>query len=247
VADGRMKGRVKGLLAGQHPDTDPGAQADPLHAGHMPAQMAPPGYALIPSQRPPSGGMADADAERQALQVLMLARRTADEHVASANRQAEAIRAEARTVAEQIAREAQDAAERARRDGDRALSEAQTRAAQIVHDAQAAANDLRGEAERERAEARSSAGQMVEAAKARAAELERSADEQYEAAIGRLAVERDALQQQIEALRHFDQEYRTRLRVFMHGQLRALGEGEPAVGDIPAPDTLPPTGRPERS
>src|SRR5262249_41249094 len=128
--------------------------------------------------------------------------------------------------------------ERARRDAERMLSEAQTRAARIVHDAQAEADDLRNEADQERAEAHTSAGQMIDAAQARAAELDREAQDRYAAAIDGLAAERTSLQQQIEALHQLDREYRTRLRVFVHDQLRALDEGESAVGDIPMPDAI---------
>lgn len=242
MAEGRMKGRVKGLLAG-HPDADPRTDADLPPGPRIPPQMLPPDHAMASGPRGSSAGMADSDAERQALQVLMLARRTADEHVALANRQADAVRADARAAAEQIVREAQDAAERSRRDAERALSEAQTRANQIVHDAQAVADDLRNEAEQERADAHAAAGQTIDAAKAHAADLEREAEERYEEAIGGLAEERAALQQEIEALHQFDREYRTRLRVFMHNQLRALDEGEPATGDLPMAADAMPAGR----
>jgi len=236
-----MKGRVKGLLAGSPADPDP-RDADLPLGPRIPPQMMPPDYAMSPH---PSG-MADSEAERQALQVLMLARRTADEHVALANRQADAVRADARAAAEQIVREAQDAAERARREADRALSEAQQQANQIVHDAQAAANDLRNEADKERANARAAAVQTVDAAKAHAADLEREAEQRYEAAIGGLAEERAALQQEIEALHQFDREYRTKLRVFMHSQLRALDEGGPANGEFPIPADAMSIGRPDQ-
>lgn len=241
-----MKGRVKGVRAGSHPDPDPRVDADPALVGGMPAQMLPPEQVMVPGPYPSPVGMADAAAERQALQVLMLAGRTADEHVAAANHQAEAICADARTTAEQIVREAHDVAGRARRDADRLVSEAQSRAAQVVHDAQVAAEDSRREAEQERAAARTSADQAIAAAHAHADELEREAEERYAEAVGGLADERATLQQQIEALRRFDREYRTRLRVFMHGQLRALDEGEPPPADIPMPAHAAPAGQPEQ-
>ena len=241
-----MKSRVKGVRADSHPDPDLRVDVDPAPIGGLPAQMLAPEQVMVPGQYPPPVGMADAAAERQALQVLMLAGRTADEHVAAANHQAEVICAEARTTAEQIVREAHDVAERARRDADRLVSEAQLRATQAVHDAQVAAGDLRREAEQERAAASTSAEQAVAAAQAHADELEREAEERYAEAIGGLAEERAALQQQIETLRQFDREYRTRLRVFMHGQLRALDEGEPPPADIPMPAHAVPTDLPEQ-
>lgn len=238
-----MKSRVKGVRAGS-PNPDPRVDVDPALFAGVPTQMLPPEQVMVPGPYPSPAGMADAAAERQALQVLMLARRTADEHVAAANHQAEAICADARTTADQIVREAHDAAERARRDADRLMSEAQSRAAQVMHDAQADAEDLRREAEQERAAARTSADQAIADAQAHAAELEREAEERYAEAVGGLADERVALQQQIEALQRFDREYRTRLRVFMHGQLRALDEGEPPPADIPMPPQPMPAEQP---
>jgi len=241
-----MKSRIKGVRAGSHPNPDPRMDVDPGFVGGIPTQMLPPDQVMAPGPYSPPAGMADAAAERQALQVLMLARRTADEHVADATQQAEAICADARTTAEQIVREAHDVAERARREADRLVSEAQSRAAQVIHDAQAAAEDLRREAEQERVAARTSADQAIAAAQAHAAELEQEAEERYEEAVGGLADERMALQQQIDALQRFDREYRTRLRVFMHGQLRALDEGEPPPADIPMPADAVPAGQPEQ-
>src|SRR5918993_1083629 len=175
-----MKGRVRGLFSGPSPENE------------LPDQMPDP---------------TDPDA-RQALQVLMLAQRTADDHVATAQHQAERIRADARATAEQIARDAQAHADDARRESDKALAEAQARAEQRVQEAQAHAEGL-----------------------------EREAEQRYEDAVGGLAAKREALQRQIEELQQFDREYRERLRTFMEGQLRELGVNEPASskGEAPAP------------
>ena len=55
----------------------------------------------------------------QALQVLTLAQRTAEEHVARAHHQADKIRTDALAAAEQIARDAQVHAHNVRREAER--------------------------------------------------------------------------------------------------------------------------------
>jgi cell division septum initiation protein DivIVA len=209
VTDNRMKGRVRGLFSGPSPENE------------LPDQMHDP---------------TDPDA-RQALQVLMLAQRTADDHVATAQHQAERIRADARATAEQIAREAQAHADDARRESDKALSDARARAEQMDRDAQAYAEDARRESDKALAEAQARAEQRVQEAQAHAEGLEREAEQRYEEALGGLSAKREALQQQVEELQQFDREYRERLRTFMEGQLRELGVNEPASakGEAPAP------------
>jgi cell division septum initiation protein DivIVA len=199
VTDSRMKGRKRGLFGGPTADEE---LHDPLPDPN------------------------DPDA-RQALQVLMLAQRTADDHVAQAQRQAEKIRADARATAEQIAREARAHAEEARRAADKALADARGRADQMDREAQAEAEQARREIDRLLADARARAEQLDRDAQAHAENLEREAEQRYEEAVGGLSAKRAALQQQIEALQKFDLDYRARLRSFMQGQLRALGVEEP--------------------
>jgi cell division septum initiation protein DivIVA len=217
VTDSRMKDRVKGLLAGT------GAEVEP----------PPPDQAAVPS---------DAGLPRQALQVLTLAQRTAEEHLASARQDAEKIRAEARASAEQVAKEAQGHAETVRRDADKALAEARAGAARVVEEAQAHADHTRQQIETMLAEARAQAETIVAEAQTNAEELRQQAEQRYQDVVGSLAAKREALQQQIEALEQFDREYRARLTKFMQGQLRALWVDEPRVnadlddgsGDAPA-------------
>jgi vacuolar-type H+-ATPase subunit H len=168
-----MKGRVKGLLGGVSPLDGPAEQTD------------------VPS---------DPSTQRQALQVLTLAQRTAEEHVASAHHQADKICADARATAEQIARDAQAHADELQRNADKALAAAQARAAEIAKDAQANADELKHQAQ-----------------------------QRYQDVVGSLAAKREALQQQIEALEQFDRDYRSRLTAFMQTQLRALWVDEPHV------------------
>jgi cell division septum initiation protein DivIVA len=207
VADGRVKGRVKGLLGGASAEDTP---VDPT-----PTPMPMPSWA-------------DPDAQRQALQVLTLAQRTADEHVASVQQQANSIRAGARAAADQIAQEAQAHAEAIRREAAKKIADAQATAEKIVKDAQAHGDGIRRDAAKALADARATAASIVKDSQAAATGLERDAQQQYDNVVGTLETKRAALQEQIEALQTFDGDYRSRLRTFMTGQLQALGdEGAP--------------------
>ncbi|MBB5873516.1 vacuolar-type H+-ATPase subunit H [Allocatelliglobosispora scoriae] len=217
MTDHRLKGRVKGLFAGQPMDSEPFDEQPP---------MVPAGPALgqVPHQAPQ-----DSEAERQALQVLVLARRTADEHVSTAQHEAHKIRAEARAWADEVAREVQANAETVRRDADEALADARAKAEQVSRDAQAGVESARRESEKILAAARSKAEQVGKEARAKAAGLEQEAQERYDEIVGSLEEKRGALQQQIATLKKFDRDYRSRLAKFMQGQLRALGVEEEPV------------------
>jgi cell division septum initiation protein DivIVA len=184
VADSRIKGRVKGLLGGPPPNE---AYQEPAY------QESEPQYVDM------TPGLPDPDAQRKALQVLNLAQRTADGHVATAQQQADAIRAAAQASAEQTGREAAAHAEQVRQD-----------AAKTMADAKAAAEKI------------------VQTAQAKADELERDAQRQYDEIVGSLETKRAALAEQIDGLQEFDRDYRSRLRTFMRGQLDALGDEQPA-------------------
>ncbi|HKD98459.1 MAG TPA: hypothetical protein VKB69_12830 [Micromonosporaceae bacterium] len=207
MADSRMKGRVKGLLAGAPPE------------------------AVVPEQ---AHHVADGDAQRQALQVLVLAQRTADEHVAATQRQAEEIRGDARARAEQIVRDAQAHADGTRRDADAALTSARNGAEQIVREAQAHADRTRRDADKIISEARAAATEIVKEAQAHAEGLAQEAQQRYDEVVGTLEIESAELEQRIDGLTRFERDYRSRLRTFMQDQLRALGEEEPvATMDVP--------------
>jgi hypothetical protein len=61
--------------------------------------------------------------------------------------------------------------------------------------------------------------------------------------VGSLEGKSAALREQIEMLQQFDHDYRSRLAVFMQGQLRALGAAMPVLdGEIPSPNSLTATG-----
>lgn len=207
MADNGMKGRVKGLLVG----TPPGAEHVELEG------------------RSDSFSEQNANAQRQALQVLNLAQRTADEHVATAHRQADKICADARAMAEQIVRDAQAHADEFRRQADKTLSDARATAEEIARDAQAHADDTRHDADAILADARAHAEEIAKDAQAHADELHDQAQRRYQDVVGSLETKREALQQQIEALEHFDRDYRGRLTTFMQNQLRALWVDQPQV------------------
>lgn len=196
MTDSRMKGRVKGLVGGTSSDNDKVEK---------------------------TGVLPDPDAERKALQVLMLAQRTADEHIANAQQEADKIWTTARATAERIARDAQTHAEDTRREAGKALSDARAAAGQIIRDAEVHAERARREADKILSDARVHAEEMAEKAQANADGLEREAQMRYDHAVGALIAKRAALQEQIEALQQFDRDYRARLRTFMQGQLLALG------------------------
>jgi len=202
VTDSRMKGRVKGLFGGPTPDQD---MMEPTAASPSPT---------------------DPDA-RQALQVLVLAQRTADDHVAQAQQHAEQIRADARAAAERVARDAHASADATRREAGKVLADARGNAEQMAREAQAHSEAVRREADQALAGARERAAQLVRDAEDTAEGLERDAQQRYEEAVGGLAAKRAALKEQIGSLQQFDRDYRARLRTFMQGQLQALGVDEP--------------------
>jgi DivIVA domain-containing protein len=66
--------------------------------------------------RSSGGGMNAGDGEQQALRVLMMAQRTADDHVNDARREADKMLSDARTKAEEVTREARAKADALERD-----------------------------------------------------------------------------------------------------------------------------------
>lgn len=210
MVDTGVKGRVIGLLAGTTPILETSEQTEMR-----------------------TSNSSDADAQQQALQVLTLAQRTAEDHVADARRQAEGICAEARATAQQIIREAETRASDLRWQADKALTEARTTAEKIDREAREHTEEISHNADRILADARAKADDVAREAHANAEELKQQAQQRYDDIVGSLAGKRAALQQQIEALEVFDREYRARLATFMQSQLRALWLDEPEVaGDL---------------
>jgi cell division septum initiation protein DivIVA len=176
----------------------------------------------------------------QALQVLTLAQRTAEEHVARAHHQADKIRTDALAAAEQVARDAQAHAHNVRREAEKILTDARAAAEQIARDSHARTEEARRTAEKIVGEARAQADQIGDDAKANSDHLNLQARQRYDDVVGSLGTKREALQQQIEALEQFDREYRSRLTSFMQGQLRALWVDKPEVaGELPEQPLVP--------
>jgi cell division septum initiation protein DivIVA len=222
VTDNRIKDRVKGLLAVTPTSGDLSEHAHPQPRAQVQGQP----------QGQPRG---EGEAQYQALQVLTLAQRTADEHLTSARHEAAKIQASAQAAAEQTAREAGIDAHRVRQEADRLLSEAREAAAQVTREARAHAEEVEHEAEQILSDAQAKAEAVAADARAGADELKLQAEQRYNDVVGSLAGKREALQEQIEALERFDREYRARLQTFMQGQLRALWADQPQVtGDVEA-------------
>jgi cell division septum initiation protein DivIVA len=208
VSDNRMKDRVKVLLNGT---SDNQTSEHAVVAPQQPAQQ-------------PQGAHPN-----QALQVLTLAQRTAEEHVARAHHQADKIRTDALAAAEQIARDAQVHAHNVRREAEKILADARAAAEQIARDSHARTEEARNNADKIVADARSAAEQIADDAQANADHLNLQARQRYDDVVGSLGTKREALQNQIEALENFDREYRARLTTFMQSQLRALWVDQPQV------------------
>jgi cell division septum initiation protein DivIVA len=232
VSDSRMN-RVKGILAGATPTS---GITGPTVGTNLPGPPIPPDR----SEEKPS----EAGTPHHALQVLTLAQRTADEHLAAARQDAEKIRADARATAEAIARDAAEHAESVRKDANKMLADAREAAAQTAREAAARTAEARAKADKLLSEAQARAEAIAADAQAGAEELKMQAEQRYQDVVGSLATRREALQQQIESLEQFDREYRARLTGFMQHQLRALWVDQPQVdvadldlpgGDGPAP------------
>src|SRR4051812_22873621 len=91
------------------------------------------------------------------------------------------------------------------------------------------------------AEAKAEAEQIVSSARMKASALEAEAQQQRASAVAELQRQRTALESQIESLRGFEREYRTRLKAYLEGQLRDL-ESQPPTA--PAPPSRPPAAAP---
>ncbi len=217
MVDTGVKGRVIGLLAGTTPIKETPEQTDVR-----------------------ANSTSDTDAQQQALQVLTLAQRTAEDHVADAHRQAEEICTEARVTAQQIVRDAETRASDLRWQADKALTEARAAAEKMGREARKNTEEMRHSADKILADARAKADEIADDAHAKADEMKQQAQQRYEDVVGSLAGKRAALQEQIEALEVFDREYRNRIGTFLQSQLRALWLNQPQVdGELESAEQPP--------
>jgi DivIVA domain-containing protein len=111
----------------------------------------------------------------------------------------------------------------------RVLALAQQTADQAIADARREADETLGRARREAEEilgkARRQADQIVSEARSRAEGLDRDAQERHRQVMGSLVQQREELERKVDDLRAFEREYRSRLKVYLEGQLRELEVG----------------------
>ncbi|GAA2579621.1 DivIVA domain-containing protein [Actinomadura fulvescens] len=119
----------------------------------------------------------------------------------------------------------------------RVLALAQQTADQAIADARREADETLGRARREAEEilgkARRQADQIVSEARSRAEALDRDAQERHRQVMGSLVQQREELEREVDNLRAFEREYRSRLKVYLEGQLRDLEAGSTEAGGFP--------------
>ncbi|MFD0687055.1 DivIVA domain-containing protein [Actinomadura fibrosa] len=120
----------------------------------------------------------------------------------------------------------------------RVLALAQQTADQAIADARREADETLGRARREAEEilgkARRQADQIVSEARSRAEALDRDAQERHRQVMGSLVQQREELEREVDHLRAFEREYRSRLKVYLEGQLRDLEAGSTETGAFAA-------------
>ncbi|WP_026929360.1 DivIVA domain-containing protein [Glycomyces tenuis] len=148
-----------------------------------------------PQQNAPEG--MGQGGEQEALRLLMVAQRTADEHLEDSRREADTLVSEAQ-------REAQSMMTEAQHESKTMVTEAQREAETMVTEARTQAEDLVGQA-RDKAE-----------------RLEIEAEQERQKVMGALENKRASLLKHIDELKTFEREYRTRLKLYLESQLRDL-------------------------
>ncbi|MFC0041963.1 DivIVA domain-containing protein [Actinomadura rayongensis] len=121
----------------------------------------------------------------------------------------------------------------------RVLALAQQTADQAIADARREADETLGRARREAEEilgkARRQADQIVTEARSRAEALDRDAQERHRQVMGSLVQQREELEREVDNLRAFEREYRSRLKVYLEGLLRDVEAGGTETGGFPVP------------
>ncbi|HXA63419.1 MAG TPA: DivIVA domain-containing protein [Streptosporangiaceae bacterium] len=119
----------------------------------------------------------------------------------------------------------------------RVLALAQQTADQAIADARREADETLGRARREAEDilgkARRQADQIVSDARSRAEQLDRDAQDRHRQVMGSLVQQREDLERDVDNLRAFEREYRTRLKAYLEGQLRDLEAGTTEAGAFP--------------
>ncbi|HEU5130309.1 MAG TPA: DivIVA domain-containing protein [Glycomyces sp.] len=176
---------------------------------------------------PQSGGEGPGQGgEQEALRLLMVAQRTADEHLEDSRQEAETLVAEAH-------REAQSMMTEAQRESQMMMSEAQRESQTMMSEAQRESQTLVSEAQRDAEtmvnEARTQAEDLVGQARDKAERLEIETEQERQKVMGALENKRSSLLKHIEELKTFEREYRTRLKLYLESQLRDLNGQQAAT------------------
>ncbi|MGI8691697.1 MAG: DivIVA-like cell division protein Wag31 [Geodermatophilaceae bacterium] len=160
----------------------------------------------------PEQAPGDTDQLTQATRMLALATETADRHVGEAKSQADRLLTEARTSSEQM------------------VAEAKTKSEQQL-------NEARTKSEAMTADAKTRSDTMDRESRTRAQALTQDAERKHVEIMGSLEERKSSLEKQIEELRTFEREYRTRLKSYLESQLRDLdgrNSAEPSGQQRPA-------------
>ncbi|MBA3525262.1 MAG: DivIVA domain-containing protein [Geodermatophilaceae bacterium] len=119
---------------------------------------------------------------------------------------------------------------------DRHMAEAKAAADKLRADAKAETDkllgDSKGKSESQLSDARTRSEAMLADAKTKAQQLTQDAERKHVETMGTLEQRKGGLEKQIESLRVFEREYRTRLQSYLESQLRDLGarnSAEPAA------------------
>lgn len=175
----------------------------------------------------------------RAMEVLVIAQRTAEEHIRTTRAEAENIRAEALSSAGEIVRDAEAMAQDIRRKAERAMNDANAAADNVARRAQERADEVERTASAIMSDARDRADQMSADARRGLDEMRRQAQEEYDSVLERLQSNRETLLRQIESLEQFDRDFRQRLLAFMQGHMRSLLADDPQLAqqaaDLPQP------------
>ncbi|WP_255537156.1 DivIVA domain-containing protein [Glycomyces niveus] len=219
-----------------------------LHAMHQEMVAAQQQAQQLQQELAQRGPQQDASApagggEQEALRLLMVAQRTADEHLEDSRREADTVLGEAQREAQSMVteaqREAQTMVSQAQRESKAMMAEAQRESKALLTDAQRESESLV-------TESRAAAEDLVGQARDKAERMEMEAEQERQKVIGQLEDSRSSLLKNIEELKTFEREYRTRLKLYLESQLRDLngqqGRSEDE-GFEEAPQQTPPSER----
>jgi len=192
--------------------------AESARAAAPPPPPAPPPPAPEPMAQSQTGPVGQ-DNERTS-RVLQLATETADRYVSEATAEAEQLRSSAKADSERMMSEA-------RTNSERMLSDAKSRAESMV------------------SEAKNRAETMEREARAKAAAITQDVERKQTETLAALEEKRIAAEKNIDQLRTFEREYRSRLKSYLELHLRELngrGSAEPS-GPAARPGTAGQTGQ----